>query len=61
MDACSELGFCIPAFDRQRISEMERFDAEGFALEVLMAEGLDEISGSDYRNALVALFQKFVG
>ncbi|MFK7783671.1 MAG: hypothetical protein AB8B56_01075 [Crocinitomicaceae bacterium] len=44
VDLCVKWGFCIPPDDSERISKMDYYDAEGFAMDVLKAEGIEGYS-----------------
>ncbi len=44
-DLCVKWGFCIPPDDFDKISKMEYYQAQDFAMDVLEAEGLDGYSG----------------
>lgn len=39
-DLCTELGYCLPDADADRMATYTEITAEDFALEVLQAEGL---------------------
>ncbi len=41
IDLCVKWGFCIPPGDFDRISKMEYYHADDFAMDVVEAEGLD--------------------
>lgn len=40
-DLCVKWGFCIPVDDINRISKMDYYYAEDFAMDVIEAEGMD--------------------
>ncbi len=44
-DLCVKWGFCIPPDDFDKISKMEYYQAQDFAMDVVEAEGLDGYSG----------------
>lgn len=40
-DLCVKWGFCIPSDDLERISKMNYYHAEDFAIDVVKAEGME--------------------
>lgn len=54
---CVDWGFCIPSADANRLTGLTQLEAEQFARDVLLAEGMDP---DLERRWLVALESRFV-
>ncbi|MFC0603015.1 hypothetical protein [Winogradskyella pulchriflava] len=60
-DLCVKWGFCIPPKDFNRISKMEYYKANDFAIEVVEAEGLDSYPESKWVKKIAERFKERFG
>lgn len=60
-DLCVKWGFCIPSDDFDQISKMEYYDADGFAMDVVKAEGMDAHPGAEWVIRIAERFRERFG
>jgi hypothetical protein len=51
-DLCIDLGFCIPPEDIKRITEAGSWEADNFACQVLIAEGMNPEYEKQWRSRI---------
>ncbi len=60
-ELCTDAGFCLPESDAQRIANMNKLSADGFARHVLVAEGMDPNHEQEWMRFLAARFVEAFG
>lgn len=56
VDLCVKWGFCIPSDDFERISKMEYYHAQDFAIDVVTAEGMEAYPDSGWVKSIAERF-----
>lgn len=60
-DLCVDLGFCIPPKDAKRIVESKQLEADDFACQILVAEGMNPEYEIQWRRKIREKFIKQLG
>lgn len=60
-DLCLNWGFCIPPDDFEKISKMEYYHADDFAMDVVEAEGMDASPKTKWVKRIAVRFRERFG